>query len=334
MDADLAPAAGPTPVAAIGCLLVLIGVTLAAPVSLALAHARWPRRAPACSLLLWQGVCLGAGFSVVAGLALLAVEPSGHTLVGAGLSWWGSLFAGELAPWRAVCGLLGLAVAVLLLTTLIRTAWRTVRRRRGHRQLLDLLTRPIPPRVPIGAGCQVRLMDHRSAVAYTLPGLHARLVVSTGLVDLLTPVELAAVVEHERAHLRARHDILILPFQSWVAAVGWVRGVREAGRSVTELTEMLADDVARTRSAPGALASALTRVALEGRTRAGTDGPDTVGRQAAGSDAHRAGSGTCVTDRVRRMNDPRPLPLFARALIVLTAAGLLAIPATVLTLTW
>jgi hypothetical protein len=41
-----------------------------------------------------------------------------------------------------------------------------------------------------------------------------------------------------------------------------------------------------------------------------------------------------VTDRVRRMNDPRPLPLFARALIVLTAAGLLAIPATVLTLTW
>ena len=112
-------------------------------------------------------------------------------------AWHASLFGGG-----AVCGLLGLAVAVLLLTTLIHTAWRTVRRRRGHRQLLDLLTRPIPPRVPIGAGCQVRLMDHRSAVAYTLPGLHARLVVSTGLVDLLTPDELPAadapLVYHER----------------------------------------------------------------------------------------------------------------------------------------
>lgn len=107
MDADLAPAAGPTPVAAIGCLLVLIGVTLAAPVSLALAHARWPRRAPACSLLLWQGVCLGAGFSVVAGLALLAVEPSGHTLVGAGLSWWGSLFAGSWRPGARSAGCSG-----------------------------------------------------------------------------------------------------------------------------------------------------------------------------------------------------------------------------------
>lgn len=323
MGADLAWTAGPPPVAAIGCLLVLTGVLLAAPISRALAGARWPRRAPGCSLLLWQAVCLGAGFSVVAGLALLAVEPSGHTLIGAGLSWWGSLFAGDLAPWRAACGLLGLAIAILLLTTLIRTAWRTVRRRRGHRQMLDLLSRPIPPRVPIGTGCQVRLMDHRSAVAYTLPGLHARLVVSTGLVDLLTPAELAAVVEHERAHLRARHDILILPFQSWVAACGRVRGVREAGRAVAELTEMLADDVARARSAPGALASALTRVALEGRARGGSDGAD-----------HRAGSGTCVTDRVRRMNHPRPLPVPARVLIVVTAAVLLAIPATVLTLTW
>ncbi|HEY7813955.1 MAG TPA: M56 family metallopeptidase [Nakamurella sp.] len=309
------------PVALVGVVLVLVGVMLAAPVSIALARARWTRRAPGWSLLLWQAVCLAAGFSVVAGLALLAVEPAGHTLLGAAAGWPISLLQGSLRVpwWRVGCGLAALAITALLLTTLARTAWRTVSRRRLHRQILDLLSRPIPARVPLGTGCPVLVMDHRSAVAYTLPGRRSRLVVSTGLLDLLSPAELSAVVEHERAHLRARHDILIMPFQSWVAALGRVRGVREAGRSVGELTEMLADDVASARSAPGTLAAALTRVALE---RSG-GGPD-----------EGPGSGTCVTDRVRRMNHPRPLPAPARVLIVAAAAALLAIPATVLTLTW
>lgn len=308
-------------IALIGGLLVALGVILAAPVSTLLARARWPRRAPGWSLLLWQAVCLAAGFSVVAGLALLAVDPSGLTLVGAGLAWWGSLVAGGLPPWRVACGLLGLLITLVLLAHLARTTWRTVSRRRSHRQLVDLLGRRIPARVPLG-GCQLRLMDHRSAVAYTLPGLHSRLVVSTGLVDLLSPVELTAVLEHERAHLRARHDILILPFQSWVAAFGWLPGVRAAGRSVRELTEMLADDVAASRTEPDVLASALARVALERRCDPGA------------ADAFAGPSGTVVTDRVRRLRRPRPLVPLARCVIVVAAGALLAIPATVLTLTW
>jgi len=314
------------PTALSGCVLILVGVTLAAPVSIALARARWPRRAPGWSLLLWQAVCLAAGSSVVAGLVVLAVEPAGHTLIGATLGRWTSILGGTLPVswWRVACGLAALAITGVLLTTLARTAWRTVSRRRVHRQLLDLLSRPAAVPVPLGAGGQVRVMDHRSAVAYTLPGLHSRLVVSTGLLDLLTPAELAAVVEHERAHLRARHDILIMPFQSWVAAFGRVRGVREAGRSVGELTEMLADDVACTRCAPSALASALTRVALE---RPGVPG-------GLDPESGAAGSGTCVTDRVRRLTGPDPLPAALRALIVGSAAALLAIPTAVLTLTW
>lgn len=311
------------PIALAGCLLVLVGVVLTAPVSIALARANWTRRAPGWSLLLWQAVCLAAGFSVVAGLALLAVEPSGDTLVGAGLHWWASLAAGDLTVGRTASGLVGLGITVVLLASLLRTAWRTVSRRRLHRQMVDLLGRPIPTRVPLGAGCQIRLMDHRSAVAYTLPGLHSRLVVSTGLVDLLTPAELIAVVEHERAHLRARHDILIMPFQSWVAALGRIPGVREAGRSVGELTEMLADDVAAARSTPRVLASALARVALERRCDADRPTPWS-----------QANPTTSITDRVRRLQHPDRLPMAARILVVLAAGGLLAIPPTVLTLSW
>ncbi len=311
------------PITGAGCLLIVLGLALAAPVSIALARARWTRRAPGWSLLLWQAVCLGAGFSVVAGLALLAVDPAGDTLVGAGLYWWSSLVAGELSAWRAACGLLSLAVTLVLLASLLRTAWRTVTRRRLHRQMVDLVSRPIAARVPLGAGCQVRLMDHRSAVAYTLPGLHARLIVSTGMVDLLTPAELTAVVAHERAHLRARHDILIMPFQAWVAAFGRVRGVRQAGRAVGELTEMLADDVAAARCGPTVLASALARVALDGR----------CGSSAASTWPVPEAT-TCITDRVRRLCHPHPLPPAARAAILVVAAVLLAVPPTVLTLTW
>ena len=68
------------PVAAVGaCIVLLIGVglVLTAPVSERLAKARWPRRSPRPALVLWQAVCLAAGFSVVAGLVVLAVEPLG-----------------------------------------------------------------------------------------------------------------------------------------------------------------------------------------------------------------------------------------------------------------
>ncbi len=306
----------------IGVALVAVGIVLAAPVSIALARARWTHRAPGWCLLLWQAVCLAAGFSVVAGLGLLALDPSGSTLLDAAAAWLVSLLHGSPAVtwWRVLCGIAAVAVTAVLLVTLTRTAWRTMSRRRLHREMLDLLSRP--SLVPIGHGCQVRVMDHHSAVAYTLPGLHSRLVVSTGMLDLLTPAELAAVVEHERAHLRARHDILIMPFQSWVDAFGRVRGVREAGRSVAELTEMLADDVAAARSSRGALASALTRVALEG------------GCAPADGQWSTHGAGTHITDRVRRLRHPQALPRTARTAIVAAAVVLLAIPATVLTLTW
>ena len=43
---------------------------------------------------------------------------------------------------------------------------------------------------------------------------------------------------------------------------------------------------------------------------------------------------TCVTDRVRRLQHPHPLPSVSRAVILVVAAVLLAVPPTVLTLTW
>ncbi|MET0863778.1 MAG: M56 family metallopeptidase [Nakamurella sp.] len=317
------------PVWAYAVGLIIVGLLLTAPVSYRLAGAGWTRRGPRPALLLWQAVCLAAGFSVVAGLVLLAVEPLGSNIFTAAWNWFAAAFTGNLTEpaWRIGCGLAAAALTIALLAVLTRTAIRTAQRRRAHRQVLDLLT-TAPVRLS-GRSAELnrklRILDHRTAVAYTLPGWHARVVLSAGLVDLLSSAELGAVIEHERAHLRARHDLLVLPFQAWAVALGWVPGVRLAGASVAELTEMLADDVAALRTSRAALASALAKVALA----------DPLGASSAGRPAGSpAIAGTAVADRVRRLLDPHPLAGWQQAATGVACVALLSIPASVLLLSW
>jgi Zn-dependent protease with chaperone function len=314
--------------------LVVVGIVLTAPVSQALARAGWTRRAPQPALVLWQAVCLAAGFSVVAGLVLLAVEPLGQALLPAAWNFFAALFAGtlHLPAWRLLAGLAAAAITAALLTVVARTAILTVRRRRAHRQILDLLaTRETAVSGgAYGRELDVRILAHRSAMAYTLPGWHSRIVLSAGLIELLTGPELSAVVEHERAHLRAHHDLLVLPFQAWAIALGRIPGVRAAGGSVTELTEMMADDIAAARTSSPTLASALAKVALSGPPTSASGGP-------AASDILRdspAITGTIVTDRVQRLLYPRRLSGWQTAAVLLASLSLLAIPATVLLLQW
>ncbi len=317
------------PVWLFASVLILVGLLLTAPVSYRLAGARWPRRSPRPALVLWQALCLAAGFSVVAGLVVFAVEPVGDSLPTGAWNWFAAVFTGTLdvPPWRLLCGLLALALAGLLLSVLVRTALMIGRRRRAHRRVLDLLTGSAAPRNGrrLIRPADVRILDHRAAVAYTVPGLHSRVVLSAGLVELLTEDELAAVIEHERAHLRARHDLLVLPFQAWAVALGRVPGVRPAGGAVSELTEMLADDAAAGRTSCAALASALAKVALSGPP------PLVPAGRLADSPAI---AGTAVADRVRRLLNPQPLSRLQVFGVYALSAVLLAIPASVLLLHW
>ncbi len=317
------------PVWLFASVLILVGLLLTAPVSYRFAMARWPRRSPRPALVLWQALCLAAGFSVVAGLVVLAVEPLGSSLLTGAWNWFAAVFTGTLdVPfWRLLCGLCALAIAGYLLAVLVRTALMIGRRRRAHRRVLDLLTGSAAPRNGrrLLRPADVRILDHRAAVAYTVPGWHSRVVLSAGLVDLLTDDELLAVIGHERAHLRARHDLLVLPFQAWAVALGWVPGVRHAGGAVSELTEMLADDAAAGRTSCAALASALAKVALSGPP------PLVPAGRLADSPAI---AGTAVADRVRRLLDPRPLARWQVVCVYGISLLLLAIPASVLLLHW
>ena len=162
--------------------------------------------------------------------------------------------------------------------------------RRRQRELLALLAHG-DPKVP-GA----LVIDYPAAAAYCLPGIRSQIVVSVGTLDLLAPAELTAVLAHERAHLRARHDLVLIPFTSLRRAFPRSRVIAQAYRTVALLVEMMADDHAlRVR---GLLARELATALL----RFGTAGSDCA---PAGALAAAEGE---LTARVNRLLPAAPAP--------------------------
>ena len=108
--------------------------------------------------------------------------------------------------------------------------------------------------------------------------MRSRVVVSEGTLSALGSDEITAILTHERAHLRARHDLVLEMFTAVHAA--FPRFVRSASAldAVRLLIELLADDAAVRAAGPTPLARALVACA-SGRTPSGAlaaGGPTTV----------------------------------------------------------
>lgn len=289
--------------------LAALAVALAWPVPLLLRAARWPVRDPLAALVAWQAVSLAGGLSGIGCLLYYGVAPLAGTFPHGLGALLGGLLAGvppALAADRIVALVAAALLAMLLSGTLLVTLVRTLRRRRKHRAMVELLASRTA-RVP-GA----RLLDHPSPVAYCLPGGRGSMVLSAGLLDLLGPDELAAVVAHERAHLRGRHDLVLLPFAAWRAALP-LPTARMAHESVILLVEMLADDSARRAQPSTVVAAAIAAVVAAPVPEGGI------------------GAGQAATLRVRRLLEPsRPLPLTARLLVLCASLALVAGPTALL----
>jgi Zn-dependent protease with chaperone function len=214
--------------------LLVLAALLLWPVPAVLARSRAALRHPAPALVAWQAVGLASGLA----------------LIGAGVAY------GLTGPlWMA-----GVAAvfAAYLLAVAARVSVATLRRRRRHRAVLDLVGTPWPA-LPGG-----RLLDSPTAMAYCLPGLRPRMVVTSAAVQGLSPRALDAVVAHESAHLQQRHDLVVLPFVAWQTALPFLPGARTARVAVALLVEALADDAARSRIGAEPLGEALRAVGLAG----------------------------------------------------------------------
>jgi hypothetical protein len=171
-------------------------------------------------------------------------------------------------------------------------------------------------------GVRVRLLDHPLAAAYCLPGVRPRIVVSRGVIDALSHAELCAVVSHEKAHARGRHDLVIQPFRAWRQTFPFLAAGRAALAAVELLVELAADNAARRRGHRAPLASALRALA------AATAG----GAAAAGASAGGAPAGHGhIQERERRLAAPeRPLPRVAAGAICAAALVLVCLPPAIL----
>ena len=292
------------------------------PAASALATASWPRRSPVAAILLWQALGLSWGLAAVGTLMGLAVGRNGAAVGTGALQRLSSLITADqplagVGLVQLACLAAGIMLLAVLCWILVAATAAVLRARQRQRELLSLLAHG-DPKVP-GA----LVVDHPAAAAYCLPGFRPEIVISAGALDLLDAHELAAVLAHERAHLRERHDLVLLPFVALLRAFSWAGITTRAYHAVGLLLEMHADDRVLRQLPARELATALLRVGAAGG-----------GSVPAGALAVAGEPAECeVAARVIRLLRPTPgLNGVATTLVLAMSAALVAIPAALLVL--
>jgi Zn-dependent protease with chaperone function len=299
----------------------ILAVLLAGPTPALLARASWPLRAPRAAMVLWQAIALAAVLSTFsAGIAiasrLLMPGPDGRPTAGildaeVRLGW--PLWAAYLAVFA-----LTVLVGARLIVAVVRGAIATRRRRARHRMVVDLVGvgHDAALAQPCARTRDLRVLDVAQPLAYCLPGVRSRVVVSEGTLSTLADSEVLAILSHERAHLRARHDLVLEAFTAVHAAFPRLVRSTNALGAVQLLVELLADDVAVRATGRTPLARALVACA-SGRAPSGA----------------LAAGGTSTVLRVRRLSGAGNSPVLS-AVAYLAAAAVLVVPTIALAVPW
>ena len=289
----------------------IVALVLSGPVPAMLARASWPIRAPRAAIVLWQSIALAAVLSAFsAGIAiasrLFVLGPDGRPT--ATITSEIDVLGWPLWAAYVIVFAITLVIGARLTYAVLQVAIATRRRRAHHRMVVDLVGK--------SQGNHLRILNVAQPLAYCLPGVRSRVVVSEGALNALGDNEMAAILSHERAHLRARHDLVLEMFTAVHAA--FPRFVRSGNAldAVRLLIEMLADDAAVRAAGPTPLARALVACA-SGRTPSG---------------ALAAGGPTTVL-RLRRLGG-RPNSRAVAATAYLAAAAVLVVPTVALALPW
>ncbi|OBA61885.1 Zn-dependent protease with chaperone function [Mycobacterium sp. 1100029.7] len=299
----------------------LLAVLLIGPAPALLARASWPLRAPRAAMVLWQAIAVAAVLSAFsAGIAIatriLMPGPDGRptaSVVGAAerLGW--PLWTAYITAFA-----LTVLVGVRLMVAVLRVAVANRRRRAHHRMVVDLVGvgHDAARAEPCARTRDLRVLDVAEPIAYCLPGVRSRVVVSEGTLSQLTNDEVSAILTHERAHLRARHDLVLEAFTAVHAAFPRLVRSSNALGAVQLLVELLADDAAVRAAGRTPLARALVACA--------------AGRAPSGA---LAAGGPSTVVRVRRLSG-RGNSAMLSAAAYLAAAAVLVVPTVALAVPW
>lgn len=228
-----------------GAVALIVGALVVAWLAPALLECAVGRvRDPVAVLLAWWGSLTAALATFVAGVVLL-LAPTNSLEGWAGHlahHCWLALRHGQLPAQDEVLGVTGvLATAVLVVRCVIVAFrhWRAQREtRQAHEDLVTMLGKTFTPeREP------VLRVPHPAPLAYSVGGRRGLLVVSAGVLQL-PAAQRAAVLCHERAHLRGRHHLIVALAEVLAAAIPWVPLTRRAPRAMRLLVELCADATA------------------------------------------------------------------------------------------
>lgn len=209
--------------------------------------------------------------------------------------------------------LLGVSIAIsayygcALAGDLVRRRHRTCRTAEGIRdraRTLDV------------HGHRVLVVTDEHPFAFTLPRRYGGIVLSTGAVRELSPVQLRAVLAHEAAHLRQGHHLIASAVSALTSRLRYVPLLAGAGEALDQYLEIAADQAAQREVGTTALAGALL-------TLGQADHPGAPQRRLQGV-LHAVGP-----DRIRHLVDPARgragVAAAAASVFCLTALALLAV---------
>lgn len=281
-------------------LLLFQGMFLATIGGPLLRRATWPQRAPRLGIAVWLALSGVVITSVIFG-GLTMTLPS--VPLTSNLAEFVHLCMNQIrvqysTPAGAATAAIGAAIMIGAAGRLVLCSYRVARLRATERARHTLALRLLSRREPtLGAA----IIDHDVPQAYCLPGRTRQIVLTTAALESLTRAQLAAVLDHERAHLRSRHDLLIAAALVLRDAFPWVPAFAHAHDQVCCLVEMAADDAALRTHDRLTLAEGILRVA--------------AGRPLAPA----LGAGSSSGARIRRLLAPHQRLGTARGMLVTAA---------------
>lgn len=167
----------------------------------------------------------------------------------------------------------GYILDVLALSTLILAVWHLLRQTYLTRRMLHRFQRMRDDRMTeeVNEARQIArhpiiVISHCAPIAVTMGFFKPRIIISTGLIDLLKPNELHAVIHHESYHQK-HLDPLKTYLLSLFSSVLWYMPILKWLQKEYKITrELLADDYAISRlGTPVELGSALLKLVKNGR---------------------------------------------------------------------
>jgi Zn-dependent protease with chaperone function len=224
-------------------VVVAVVVTLLAPTILT--RGTWWLHRPQLALRLWLGALTIAATSLLlsVGIAAVIVATNTHT-------------NGVGAPAVGLFAWCGLGVAGGVAALLAANAEPISAAKRRTDIAVTLLVARSTARTEHIGGQKVAYLQ--TAVPIACSTADGRVLISTAVEDAMPAACVRAVIEHERAHVRGRHDLIGRIAALNAAAFPRLRTAREFRKIVALLIELVADDAAARVCGPATVCNALT----------------------------------------------------------------------------